>query len=76
MIASFPLAGYAYSSGLEAAVQAKAVRSGDDLSLYVEDVFRRGIAHREAVAVAVAHDALLRTSISSRRWRSIMNCMR
>lgn len=55
----FPSGGYAYSSGLEAAVQAKAVRSGDDLSLYVEDMFRQGIAHREAVAVAVAHDALL-----------------
>jgi urease accessory protein len=59
----FPSGGYAYSSGLEAAVQAKAVRSGDDLSLYVEDTFRQGVAHREAVAVAVAHDALLRNDL-------------
>ncbi|HVG01931.1 MAG TPA: urease accessory UreF family protein [Nitrospira sp.] len=55
----FPSGGYAYSSGLEAAVQAKAVRSGDDLSLYVEDMFRQGVARREAVAVAIAHNALL-----------------
>ena len=59
----FPSGGYAYSSGLEAAVQAKAVRSGDDLFLYVEDTFRQGIARREAVAVAVAHDALLRNDV-------------
>ena len=59
----FPSGGYAYSSGLEAAVQAGAVRSGDDLFLYVEDIFRRGVAHREAVAVAVAHDALLRNDL-------------
>lgn len=59
----FPSGGYAYSSGLEAAVQAKAVRSGDDLSLYVEDTFLQGVAHREAVAVAVAHDALLRNDL-------------
>ena len=59
----FPSGGYAYSSGLEAAVQAKAVRSGDELSLYVEDTFRQGIAQREAVAVAVAHDALLHNDV-------------
>lgn len=59
----FPSGGYAYSSGLEAAVQAKAVRSGDDLSLYVEDMFRQGVAHREAVAVGVAHEALIRNDL-------------
>ena len=42
----FPSGGYAYSSGLEAAVQGGAVRSGDDLSLYVEDMFRQGVTHR------------------------------
>ena len=59
----FPSGGYAYSSGLEAAVQGRAVRSGDDLFLYVEDMFRQGVAHREAVAVGVAHEALLRNDI-------------
>lgn len=61
----FPSGGYAYSSGLEAAVQGGAVRSGDDLFLYVEDMFRQGIAHREAVAVGVAHDALLCNDLQS-----------
>ena len=59
----FPSGGYAYSLGLEAAVQAKAIRSGDDLSLYVEDMFRQGVAHREAVAVAMAHDALVHNDV-------------
>jgi urease accessory protein len=59
----FPSGGYAYSSGLEAAVQGGAVRSGDDLFLYVEDMFRQGVAHREAVAVGIAHDALLRNDL-------------
>ena len=61
----FPSGGYAYSSGLEAAVQAKVVRSGDDLFLYVEDMFRQGVARREAVAVAVAHDALLSRKVQA-----------
>lgn len=61
----FPSGGYAYSSGLEAAVQGGAVRSGDDLFLYVEDMFRQGVAHREAVAVAIAHEALVRNDIQA-----------
>ena len=64
----FPSGGYAYSSGLEAAVQGGAVRSGDDLSLYVEDMFRQGVTHREAVAVAVAHEALTRNDIQAALW--------
>ena len=64
----FPSGGYAYSSGLEAAVQGGTVRSGDDLFLYVEDMFRQGVAHREAVAVAVAHEALVRNDIQAALW--------
>ncbi|MEW6247880.1 MAG: urease accessory UreF family protein [Nitrospirota bacterium] len=54
----FPSGGYAFSSGLEAAVQGGAVRNVDDLSRYVKDLFRGGIRRREAVAVAVAHQAV------------------
>jgi urease accessory protein len=61
----FPSGGYAYSSGLEAAVQDGFVRSGEDLSSYVQDLFRQGIARREAVTVAVAHDALINGDIQS-----------
>lgn len=64
----FPSGGYAYSSGLEAAVQGGAVRSGEDLFLYVEDMFRQGVARREAVAVAVAHEALVRNDIQAVLW--------
>jgi urease accessory protein len=54
----FPSGGFAYSSGLEAAVQGGAVRSAEDLSTYVEDLLRNGMGRREAVAVVQAHDAV------------------
>lgn len=54
----FPSGGFAYSSGLEAAVQGGAVRNAEDFSLYVEDLLLNGMGRREAVAVALAHDAV------------------
>lgn len=54
----FPSGGFAYSSGLEAAVQGGAVSNGRDLSLYVQDWLRGGLASREAVAVRLAHEAV------------------
>lgn len=54
----FPSGGFAYSSGLEAAVQGGAVRNAEDFSRYVEDMLRNGMGRREAVAVALAHDAV------------------
>ena len=54
----FPSGGFAYSSGLEAAVQGGAVCNAEDLSKYVEDMLRHGMGRREAVAVALAHDAV------------------
>ncbi|MFM7840576.1 MAG: urease accessory protein UreF [Nitrospira sp.] len=54
----FPSGGFAFSSGLEAAVQGGAVRNADDLFRYVEDLLRNGIGRRDAVAVAKAGDAL------------------
>lgn len=59
----FPSGGYAFSSGLEAAVQGGAVQSADDLSRYVEDLFRGGVSRRDAVVVAVAHKAVTRDKI-------------
>jgi urease accessory protein len=50
----FPSGGYAYSSGLEAAVQAGAVKDATQLATYVEDLLRGGMSRREAVAVAKA----------------------
>ena len=54
----FPSGGFAYSSGLEAAVQGGTVRTSDELSQYVQDLLRQGMGRREAVAVALAHDAV------------------
>ena len=53
----FPSGGYAFSSGLEAAVQDGAVRNGEELSHYVVESLTTGIGQREAVAVGLAHDA-------------------
>ena len=53
----FPSGGYAFSSGLEAAVQGGAVRNAEDLSRYVVELLTSGIGERDAVAVGLAHDA-------------------
>ena len=53
----FPSGGYAFSSGLEAAVQGGAVRNAEELSRYVVGSLTTGIGEREAVAVGLAHDA-------------------
>ncbi|TAJ08796.1 MAG: hypothetical protein EPO61_07765 [Nitrospirae bacterium] len=50
----FPAGGFAYSSGLEAAVQGGAVKDSEGLSRYVEELFTTGMGTREAVAVAKA----------------------
>ena len=56
----FPSGGYAFSSGLEAAVQGGAIRTAEDLARYVQDYLSLGIGRREAVAVGIAHEAVLR----------------
>ena len=53
----FPSGGYAFSSGLEAAVQGEQIHNAEDLSRYVEDLFARGVGRCEAVAVGLGHDA-------------------
>src|SRR4029077_13655675 len=60
----FPSGGYAFSSGLEAAVQGGAVRNAEDLSRYVEDFLRGGMSTREAVAVGVAQQATVKSVLS------------
>ncbi|HEY6084413.1 MAG TPA: urease accessory UreF family protein, partial [Nitrospira sp.] len=54
----FPSGGYAFSSGLEAAVHARAITNGRELSHYVADLLRGGLGRREAVAVNFAHGAV------------------
>ena len=51
----FPSGGYAFSSGLEAAVQGGAVRNAEELSRFVVESLTSGIGEREAVAVGLAH---------------------
>jgi urease accessory protein len=54
-----PSGGYAFSSGLEAAVQGGAVRSAGELSRYVAELLTSGIGEREAVATGLAHDSFV-----------------
>jgi urease accessory protein len=51
----FPSGGYAFSSGLEAAVQGGAVKDSDQLAHYVEDLLRGGMSRREALASKLAN---------------------
>jgi urease accessory protein len=53
----FPSGGYAFSSGLEAAVQGGAVKNSDQLARYVEDLLRGGMSRREVVAAKLANRA-------------------
>lgn len=53
----FPSGGYAFSSGLEAAVAEGSVHDAQGLSGYVADALEHGVGRCEAVAVARAHAA-------------------
>jgi len=53
----FPSGGYAFSSGLEAAVQGGAVKNSDQFARYVEDLLRGGMSRREALATKIANAA-------------------
>lgn len=53
----FPSGGYAFSSGLEAAVQGGTVKDSDQLARYVEDLLRGGMSRREVVAAKRANRA-------------------
>ena len=55
----FPSGGYAFSSGLEAAVQGGAVRNAEELSRYVIESLTTGMGEREAVVVGLAHDSFV-----------------
>ena len=59
----FPSGGYAFSSGLEAAVQGGAVRNAEELSRFVVELLTTGIGEREAVAVGCAHEACVSGSL-------------
>ncbi len=53
----FPSGGYAFSSGLEAAVQGGAVKTSDQLARYIEDLLRGGMSRREVLAAKQANRA-------------------
>ncbi len=55
----FPSGSYAYSSGLEAAVQGGAVKNSEEFSHFVLEVLTTGLGKREAVAAGFAHDAIV-----------------
>lgn len=53
----FPSGGYAFSSGLEAAIQGGAVKTSDQFAGYIEDLLRGGMSRREALATKLANRA-------------------
>lgn len=63
--AFFPSGGYAFSSGLEAAVQGGAVKTSDQLAKYVEDLLRGGMSRREVLAVKQANRAASTESLDA-----------
>ncbi|MBH0201099.1 MAG: hypothetical protein HP496_02060 [Nitrospira sp.] len=61
----FPSGGYAFSSGLEAAVQGGAVKTSDQLARYIEDLLRGGMSRREALAAKLANRAAIVGSLDA-----------
>ena len=61
----FPSGGYAFSSGLEAAVQGGAVKTSDQLARYIEDLLRGGMSRREALAAKLANRAATTGSLDA-----------
>lgn len=59
----FPAGGYAYSYGLEAAVQEGAISTGDGLKDYLAYLLRFGAGRSDAIAAAVAHRAVMKGQI-------------
>lgn len=59
----FPSGGFAFSSGLETAVQEGNVLTAKDLNRYVIDAFRWGLSTCEAVALAQAYQASIRRDL-------------
>ena len=60
----FPSGGFAFSSGLETAVQEGLVRTIEDLDQYVVDFFRWGLGTCEAVALAQTYQASCKRDIN------------
>lgn len=61
----FPSGGYAFSSGLEAAVQGGAVKTSDQLARYIEDLLRGGMSRREVLAAKRANLAATTGSLEA-----------
>lgn len=61
----FPSGGYAFSSGLEAAVQGGAVKTSDQLARYIEDLLRGGMSRREVLAAKRANRAATTGSLEA-----------
>ncbi len=54
---AFPVGAFAYSHGLEAAVQAGWVTSGADLAEWLEDVIANGSGRNDCILLRAAYDA-------------------
>lgn len=54
---AFPTGGYAWSHGIEWAVETNEVRDGATLRAWVEDVLRHGGGHNDAIILRHAHRA-------------------
>lgn len=73
----FPSGGFAFSSGLEAAVHGGTVRNGEDLRRYAEDWLCHGIGPCEGVAVGEGHRALEMKDIAlARRADATLEAMK
>lgn len=62
---SFPVGGFAYSQGIEAAVDSGVLNSGEDLGDWLRDLLRHGSLRSDAICLSLAHRAVDQGTITA-----------
>jgi len=61
---SFPIGSYAYSHGLEYAIESKIVKNTSDLSDWISDFLHYGTCYNDGIIISNAYDAVLKNNIT------------
>jgi len=61
---SFPIGAYAYSHGLEYAIESKTVKNTSDLFDWISDFLNYGTCYNDGIIISNAYDAVLKNNIT------------
>lgn len=71
---SFPVGGFAYSHGLETAIQSGVIASATDLRLWLRSVLAHGSGRNDAMLLRAAHAAPDLTALADVNATALANC--